>query len=136
MIYGVGVDIVDVERFSAAVARRGERLLARLFTDSELAYCRARRRAHDHLAARFAAKVSLYKALAHPAPPGPHGRRPRWRDVEVATGPMGRPFFRFTKDTPGYEGLRFSLTMAHDHGLSMAETVVERIEGAEGPGGS
>lgn len=120
---------MDVERFAAAVARRGDRLLARLFTDGELAYCRARRRAEVHLAARFAAKVSLLKALGGSAAAPAAGGRPGWRDVEVVPGPMGRPVFRFIGRTPGGGRLRFNLTIAHDGGLSVAETV------AEGPGG-
>ncbi len=64
MIRGVGTDIVSVERFRRAGARWGDRFFTRVFTDAELAYCRARKDPYPHLAARFAAKEAVIKALS------------------------------------------------------------------------
>jgi len=42
MIYGIGVDLVKVARIERVLARYGDRFLARVFTDREIAYCRGK----------------------------------------------------------------------------------------------
>ena len=75
---GVGIDLLDVERFERALERR-PRLADRLFTDAEREYAAGRARPAMHLAARFCAKEAVAKAL------GLTGWS--FRDVEVvATG--------------------------------------------------
>ncbi len=115
MIRGIGIDMVDVGRFRKAMDRWGDRLGKRVFTPKELSYCYAQRFPERHLAARFAAKVSLFKAL---------GRPMRFKDVEVTRGSEG-PGFR----VKGLEEeINLSVTITHDKNLSVAETIVERCE--------
>ncbi|MGH8970413.1 MAG: holo-ACP synthase [Actinomycetes bacterium] len=115
MIIGVGIDVVDVERFAQTLART-PRLSARLFTDAERALPTA------SLAARFAAKEALAKALG--APVGLH-----WRDAEVHRGEDGRPHLTMhgTVAARAAElGARHShLSMSHDAGIASAVVVVE-----------
>ena len=59
---GVGLDLLDIERFERALERRPQ-LAQRLFTDDELGYAEARARPGLHLAARFCAKEAVAKAL-------------------------------------------------------------------------
>jgi holo-[acyl-carrier protein] synthase len=115
MIYGIGIDVVDVERFGSALKRWGPRLTGRLFTRAELDYCMGHRHPERHLAARFAAKVSLCKAL---------GRSLPYAQIEVARNAEGRP----SLIAPGAgAGLRFSLTMSHEGAMSIAHTIVEKV---------
>ncbi len=82
MIRGVGVDIIEVERVRDALARR-PRLLHRLFTEEEIAYCRSKPASeYAHLAGRFAAKEAVAKAL---------GRSLSWQEVAVHNTPSGKP---------------------------------------------
>lgn len=60
---GVGIDLVEIARVEEALARRPG-LAERLFTDAERAYAQGRARPAQHLAARFAAKEAVAKALA------------------------------------------------------------------------
>jgi holo-[acyl-carrier protein] synthase len=93
MIYGIGVDLVQVARLAAAIERHGERFLNRVFTPREIAYCRARRRGRDScFALRFAAKEAFSKAL------GVGLRRGgiRWREVEVTPDSRGKPELKVT----------------------------------------
>src|SRR3990167_597679 len=62
-ISGIGVDLVNIPRMRAVIERWQERFLARVFTEQEIAYCRARRDPAPHFAARFAAKEAGLKAL-------------------------------------------------------------------------
>jgi holo-[acyl-carrier protein] synthase len=63
VIVGVGIDIVEIDRFSQALDRHGGRFEARVYTDAELAACRDRGDRVLALAARFAAKEACLKAL-------------------------------------------------------------------------
>ena len=70
MAAGVGLDLLEIDRLEQALRRR-PRLAERLFTEEELRYARARRRPGRHLAARFAAKEAVVKALAPAGGIGP-----------------------------------------------------------------
>jgi len=82
VIVGIGIDVVDVARFGDSLARTPG-LRNRLFTDAERDLPLA------SLAARFAAKEALAKALG--APSGLH-----WHDCWVAKDDAGRPVFVLT----------------------------------------
>src|ERR671923_12062 len=64
----VGIDLIEIARVERALERR-PRLAERLFTQGELTYARDRARPARHLAARFAAKEAVIKALGRPVPP-------------------------------------------------------------------
>ncbi len=117
MIHGVGIEIVSVEKFERAARRWGRRLLDRLFTPGELSYCMDRRVPERHLAARFAAKLSLFKALGRPLP---------YRDVEIDVTEKGRPIVRLKRKE---SALSILVSISHDGGFALAETIVmERRE--------
>lgn len=58
----IGIDLLEIARLERALERR-PRLANRLFTEGELAYAHSRARPGQHLAARFAAKEAVAKAL-------------------------------------------------------------------------
>jgi holo-[acyl-carrier protein] synthase len=76
-IAGIGLDLVEVDRFQRALTRR-KRLEERLFTDEERSYAAGRRQPARHLAARFCAKEAVAKSL------GLEGWS--FKDVEVVAG--------------------------------------------------
>ncbi|MDX6726108.1 MAG: holo-[acyl-carrier protein] synthase [Baekduia sp.] len=73
---GVGLDLLEIDRLEAALARRPS-LALRLFTDGERAYAAERARPGQHLAVRFCAKEAVAKALALEAW--------SWQDIEVVS---------------------------------------------------
>ncbi len=79
---GVGIDLLEIDRLEAALARRPG-LAQRFFTASERAYAAARPRPGQHLAARFCAKEAVAKALALEAW--------SWQDIEVVVPASGGP---------------------------------------------
>src|SRR5512134_3207486 len=91
MIFGIGTDLIEIERIAAAYARFGERFAQRILGERELERYHARRARSDvrgiaFLATRFAAKEAISKAL------GLGMRSPmRWRAVEVLNEAGGRP---------------------------------------------
>ena len=56
MIVGLGLDIAEIDRIEAAIARHGASLIERLFTPREAAYCESHRDKFERYAGRFAAK--------------------------------------------------------------------------------
>ena len=115
MIVGVGVDVVDVARLARAL-QRTPGLADRLFTDAE------RARPVESLAARFAAKEAVAKALG--APGGL-----RWREAEVVTGERGRPRLAVSgavAQEAEAQGVRtWHLSLSHDGGVATAVVVAE-----------
>jgi holo-[acyl-carrier protein] synthase len=114
-VVGIGVDAVLVERFVASLARTPG-LEARLFTAGE------RGRPDESLAARFAAKEAVAKAIG--APKGLH-----WHDVEVHTEDTGRPRLAVTgavAEAAAALGIaHWHLSLSHDGGIAVAMVVAE-----------
>jgi holo-[acyl-carrier protein] synthase len=121
MIVGVGIDVVPVERFAEAL-RRTPSLAARLFTVDEQVTDTGGKRTAESLAARFAAKEALAKALG--APGGM-----LWTDAEVITDPYGRPHLvvRGTVAARAAElGVtRWHVSLSHDGGIASATVISE-----------
>jgi holo-[acyl-carrier protein] synthase len=117
MIVGLGIDVVDVARFEETLARTPG-LRTRLFTDAE------RDRPIASLAARFAAKEALAKALGAPA--GLH-----WQDAEVVTDSAGRPWLEVRGTVANRTGrlgvTDMHLSMSHDAGIASAVVILERV---------
>ena len=124
MIIGLGLETIEVERFAAALKRRGRAFLKRIFTPGELAYCLGRRNDAMHLAARFAAKTAFFKAA---------GQRLPYSAVEVARKESGQPFIKL--DAGARRALRglgtftVSLTISHTRGLALAAVIIEGTKG-------
>lgn len=123
-IVALGLDLAQIARLEAAAARRGERMLARLFTDAERAYCDRRRERMTHYAGRFAVKEAVMKVLGTG-----WTRGVRWRDIEVVRQPGSAPTLvlhgvaqRIACD----KGIaKIHITITHDAGLAAAVAVAE-----------
>ena len=85
-IIGVGTDIVDIARIRRMAEEHGERFLQRVFCPAEIAYCFRMADPFPHLAARWAAKEAVVKALGTGFSQGIG-----WRSVWVAHLPSGEP---------------------------------------------
>ena len=121
MIVSVGIDVVLVERFEAALARTP--LLAdRLFTEAELRTASGNPRSAESLAARFAAKESVAKALGAPG-------NLNWHDCEIVSDSDGRPWLTVAgtvAQTAAELGIaRWHLSLSHDGGIASAMVVAE-----------
>jgi holo-[acyl-carrier protein] synthase len=121
-IIGLGLDSTDIARVEEVIARWGDRFIARIFTDGEIAYCRRRRRPGIHFAGRFAAKEAGMKALGTG-----HSQEVLWRDVEVVRhgGPPNLFFHggaRRRFDAMG--GSRSLLTITHSETVALAQVIL------------
>lgn len=86
MVQSIGVDIVDIARMTAIVHRWGDKFTRKILTPEEYRYCIPKAGAMACIAARFAVKEALFKAL----PPDLQDSV-GWRDIEVLNDISGRP---------------------------------------------
>jgi holo-[acyl-carrier protein] synthase len=125
MIFGVGVDIVKVERVQSLLERYGERFLRRVFLPGEIAYCRRRHACAEAFAAHVAAKEAASKALGTGWRRGVH-----WKCVEVVHERSGKPTLKLhdrareITERAGVTNMQVSLT--HDGGFALAFVVLEK----------
>ena len=118
--YSIGVDIAEVVRIRSAIRRWGDHFLDKHFTEGEIAYCRAKARPAESLAARFAAKEAFAKAVPDSAGLG-------WHDVEVVM--EGKvPAYRLHGPAAGFEA---KLSLSHTHAHAVAVAVVRKKPGTE-----
>ncbi|MEW2355172.1 holo-ACP synthase [Spirillospora sp. NPDC029432] len=115
MIVGVGIDVVDIARFERSLERTPG-LRARLFTEAE------RGMAGRSLAARFAAKEALAKALGAP-------RGLLWTDAEIRRADDGRPSLHVAGTVAAAAGARgvarWHVSLSHDGGIATAVVIAE-----------
>jgi holo-[acyl-carrier protein] synthase len=87
MIFGTGIDIIEVARVQASHERFGERFLNRILHPDEIAYCLSHKHPGPFLAARFAAKEAISKAFGTGI-----GARLGWQDMEIRKKESGEPY--------------------------------------------
>lgn len=85
-IRGIGNDILAIARLRESIERQGEPFLNRLFTPSELDYCRKFDDPVPHFAGRFAAKEAIVKAFGTG-----FGKKIQWHDIEILNDEAGKP---------------------------------------------
>jgi len=123
VIVAVGIDVVRVDRFVRAVART-PLLAERLFTDAERVTRSGNPRTPESLAARFAAKEALAKALGAPA-------GLRWHDCEIVADSDGRPWLTVAGTVAAAAAergvTRWHVSLSHDGGIASAVVVAEHL---------
>lgn len=85
MVTGIGIDLVEISRLETLYKKLGEKFLRRVFTVSERQYILAKKNPYPSMAARFAAKEAVFKAL------NLRDRGVSWQDIEVISLPRGAP---------------------------------------------
>jgi len=122
MIQGLGVDTVEIERIGRVMGR-WPGFLERILTERERAEVG---HAVHRVAARWAAKEALFKALDLPA----KGLALSWREIEVRNTSTGRPFFSLSGKIAGLvrrRGWRLHLSLSHDRERATAVVLVEKM---------
>jgi len=116
-IFGVGIDLVEVERVRRAISRHGERFRQRVFTDAEAEFCESVSGKYLSYAGRFAAKEAFSKALGT----GLRGKI-GWREVEVHDNERSRPTITVTgraKEALGNRRVHLSITHVAEYAAAV-----------------
>jgi len=120
-VKGVGIDLIRTGRIACAYQRRPERFLRRIFTSREIAFLRKKANPIPSIAACFAAKEAVAKAL------GCGIGAVSWCEVEILPGARGKPVVLLKGEAKswaekrGIEGVQVS--MSHDGPYAIANAV-------------
>ncbi len=125
MIFGIGADLIEIERIQENLAKHGERFENKVFTPVEREYCRRMPVPAQHYAARFAAKEAFLKALGTGWAKGV-----TWQDVGIENLPSGMPRLVITGRALDFVrefGVgEMHVTLSHSRGHAMAVVVLEK----------
>ena len=121
LITNIGIDLIDVNRLKSAVERWGDRFLTRIYTPSEIAYCFNKGENYHSLAARFAAKEAMMKALGTGWKKGV-----RWVDLEVTRERESAPKMVLHGQSLNLAaGRSFLVSLTHTDTLAIAVVIAE-----------
>ena len=124
MIYGIGIDLIEVERIARQITGENH-FREKIFSPKEIAYCEDKPNQAEHYAARFAAKEALFKALGT----GWRGGL-NFTEVEVLNDELGKPEFNFLgKTSQIIEELNLThihLSLSHLAQIAVAVVIIEK----------
>jgi holo-[acyl-carrier protein] synthase len=115
MVSGIGIDIVKIAKMESAVKRWGESFLKRVFDAQELKKIPRGRMYYQRLAARFAAKEAVLKAISKEIPLS-------LKDILILNKSNGAPFCRFNKNV----NLKVMLSISHIQEYAVASAVAQK----------
>jgi holo-[acyl-carrier protein] synthase len=114
MITGIGIDIVEIKRIEKAIERWGDHFLNHVFCKEEIDYANQHKYPHQHLAARFAAKEAVIKALGDQAPR-------QWKDMKIINDEKGQPLCLYNKKNLKKKIL---ISLSHTPNYAVANAIV------------
>lgn len=119
MVIGIGIDIIEIDRIKDSVEKYGDRFLNKIYTKKELEYCLSKKYKYQHLAARFAAKEAVYKALTTG-----WNKDVGWQNIEISNEPNGMPIAylhgKLKKFLSNDKNLKISMSHSRDYVTCMA----------------
>ncbi len=123
MIYGVGIDLVKIDRMKDVVEKWEKKFLERVFTKSEISYCYEKKNPYLSLAVRFAAKEAMIKAISSEIPVS-------LTDIEIISSANGKPDMkvkgRLDKFLMDKGVKKIALSLSHEKEYGIACVVLEK----------
>lgn len=122
MIYGIGIDLVEMDRIEQILERKENRFVHRIFTDRELRFCpKHRKRRVEYLAGRFAGKEAVAKALGTGI-----GSQLKWTDIEILPLDTGKPYVNLKHTNWDAKELLIHISISHTNIVAAAKVVIEQ----------
>ncbi len=125
MIFGTGIDIVEIARIKKSLANHSPRFEAKIFTPGEIDYCQNKAEPGIHFAARFAAKEAVMKCLGTGM-----DRGITFKDIEVFREASGKPLIRMHgKGKELFDQLKIKvihISISHDKNFAVAQAIAEK----------
>ena len=121
MVIGIGVDIIEIDRIKQSVDTYGDSFLNKIYTKSELDYCLAKFNKYQHLAARFAAKEAIYKAIATG-----WEKDATWKNMEIINEDNGLPVVKFLGNLKEFmsEDKDIKISLSHSDNYVVAFAII------------
>jgi holo-[acyl-carrier protein] synthase len=121
MVFGIGIDLIEIDRIEKSISKFGDNFINKIFTEVEIKYSSSKGSPYQHYAARFAAKEAIAKALATPDNKGFN-----WKDIEVYNEPNGFPnarLFRKVKKIFG-DDKELKISISHSDNYATCVAIV------------
>jgi len=123
-VCGIGIDHVDIDKFSSVLEKRKERFIKKIFTDREAALARKKNFLMT-LAGRYASKEAVFKALC---PDNDSGIS--WKDIEILNEDSGKPYvILHGKALETFKTKKISrifISISHTDASAFAQVVLEK----------
>ena len=125
MIFGTGLDIIEIERIRKSLEKYSERFEEKVFTQDEIDYCRAQADPARHFAGRFAVKEAVSKCLGTGISGGV-----AWKDIEVLQKESGQPILKLTHKTKElfdhHKLNAIHISISHARDFAIANAIAEK----------
>ena len=126
MIYGTGIDIIEIARIKRSLETYARHFEEKIFTPSEIDYCRSKADPSRHFAARFAAKEAVLKSLGTGMSQGLS-----WKNIEVINHPeTGKPSLLLNgKGQELFAELQLKaihISISHEKAYAIAHAIAEQ----------
>jgi holo-[acyl-carrier protein] synthase len=118
--FGVGADIENIDRFEKLNRHENAQFLNKIFTKNELDYCFSKKQAASHLAARYAGKEAVFKALN-----GVGITNLNYKEIEIFNNKDGIPMVKINS-THAHHNLKVYLSLSHCKDKAIAFAVVTK----------
>ena len=118
--FGVGVDIESIARFKESEFIKNKAFLDKIFTEKELDYSFANKSAAPHLAARFAGKEAVIKALGDMLE-----FTPDYKEIEILNNEKGIPLVTLKNDK--FNEFQAKISLSHCDDKALAFAIVTRL---------
>lgn len=122
MIKGIGIDLVNIKRIKKMHEKWGDAFLDKIYTSSEIAYCKTKARPYQHLAARFAIKEAAIKMLDK-------AEGLSWQDIEIENKASGKPELKLKRSARKAADLigikKVHISISHEKELAVAQVIGE-----------
>jgi holo-[acyl-carrier protein] synthase len=125
MIIGIGIDIIEINRIQHSVDTYGDHFLNKVYTEKELEYCLSKHNKYQHLAARFAAKEAIYKAIA-----SGWEKEATWKNIEITNESNGLPTVKFLGKLNEFvaDGKEIKVSLSHSENYVVAVAIIYKNE--------
>lgn len=128
MIFGIGIDIIEIDRIKAELEKHRDRFSKMVFTEKEIDYCSRNKNLNAQsqcFAGKFAAKEAFFKAIGTGLRNGLS-----WKDVEILNDKLGKPGFVLKNNSlkiiETNQIFNIQLSISHCHNYATAVVILEK----------
>ena len=125
MIFGTGIDIIEINRIKQSIKKYSNRFEQKVFTQKEVDYCYSQADPAKHFAARFSVKEAVLKCFGTGMTGGI-----LWKDIEVDKQGSGQPIINlYGKGKLLFSQLKLKhihISITHDKNYAVAHAIAEK----------
>ena len=127
MIYGIGIDIIDINRIKSVLNKYGDKFKYKCFHQNEISWSNSKLKSAESFAKRYAAKEACAKALGTGLARGVF-----WKDIEVINNKYGKPFIRLHNNALNFlnkkinKNAKIELSLSDEINFAIANVIIFR----------